>query len=104
MANDLERLKNERNEFLASIAHELSTPLTYLIGYSKVAMRKGLSEEERKHYLEIIDEESNRMKDLVKNLLDLARMDETSFTVSKEYFWASSFWKIFVSWLCRLMK
>nr|WP_285842624.1 HAMP domain-containing sensor histidine kinase [Ureibacillus chungkukjangi] len=91
LANDLERLKNERNEFLASIAHELSTPLTYLIGYSKVAMRKGLSEEERKHYLEIIDEESNRMKDLVKNLLDLARMDETSFTVSKEYFWASSF-------------
>ncbi|WP_237658452.1 sensor histidine kinase [Ureibacillus xyleni] len=91
LANDLERLKDERNEFLASIAHELSTPLTYLIGYSKIAMRKGLSEEEREHYLEIIGEESDRMKDLVKNLLDLARMDETSFTVSKEYFWANSF-------------
>ncbi|TSI04731.1 HAMP domain-containing sensor histidine kinase [Lysinibacillus sp. BW-2-10] len=99
LANDLERLKNERNEFLASIAHELSTPLTYLIGYSKVAMRKGLSEEEREHYLEIIAEESNRMKDLVKNLLDLARMDETSFTVSKEYFWASPF----LQDLCKLV-
>ena len=91
LANDLERLKNERNEFLASIAHELSTPLTYLIGYSKVAMRKGLSEEDRNHYLEIIGEESNRMKDLVKNLLDLARMDETSFTVNKDYFDAYPF-------------
>lgn len=91
LANDLEHLKNERNEFLASIAHELSTPLTYLIGYSKVAMRKGINEKDREHYLEIIGEESNRMKDLVKNLLDLARMDETSFTVSKEYFWARPF-------------
>src|SRR5690606_8272320 len=29
LAKDLAHLKNERNEFLASIAHELSTPLTY---------------------------------------------------------------------------
>lgn len=91
LANDLERLKNERNEFLASIAHELNTPLTYLIGYSKVAIREELSEAERKYYLKIIGEESNRMKDLMKNFLDLARMDENSFTVSKENFFAKPF-------------
>lgn len=84
LASDLERLKTERNEFLASIAHELSTPLTYLIGYSKVAMRDELSDDERLHYLTIIAEESDRMKDLVRDLLDLAKMDETAFTVSKE--------------------
>jgi len=33
LATDLERMKKERNDFLASISHELSTPLTYLIGY-----------------------------------------------------------------------
>ncbi|BDH63571.1 two-component sensor histidine kinase [Lysinibacillus sp. PLM2] len=93
LAKDLAHLKNERNEFLASISHELSTPLTYLIGYSKVAMRKGLTEEERAHYLEIIAEESERMRELVKNLLDLARMDETTFTVSKEHFFARSFFE-----------
>lgn len=86
LANDLERLKAERNEFLASIAHELSTPLTYLIGYSKVAMRQGVDEKDREHYLKIIAEESDRMKELVKNLLDLAKIDENSFLVSKEYF------------------
>lgn len=99
LANDLEHIKNERNEFLASIAHELSTPLTYLIGYSKVAMRKGLTDKDREHYLEIIGEESERMKDLVKNLLDLARMDETSFTISKEYFLA----RPFIENLCKLV-
>jgi signal transduction histidine kinase len=89
----LERLKNERNEFLASIAHELSTPLTYLIGYTKVAMRKEISEEDREQYLSIIAEESERMKELVKNLLDLAKMDENTFTVSKEYFGAQTFFE-----------
>ncbi len=93
LATDLERLKTERNEFLASIAHELSTPLTYLIGYSKVAMRQEVDDKERKHYLAIIAEESDRMKDLVKNLLDLAKMDETTFTVSKESFWVRPFFE-----------
>ncbi|GLB57199.1 two-component sensor histidine kinase [Sporosarcina sp. NCCP-2378] len=91
LANDLERLKGERNEFLASVAHELSTPLTYLIGYSKVAMRPEVDEKERKYYLEIIKEESNRMKDLVKNLLDLAKMDENTFTVTKSSFFVRPF-------------
>lgn len=86
LANDLERLKAERNEFLASIAHELSTPLTYLIGYSKVAMRQEVNERDRAYYLEIIAEESDRMKELVKNLLDLAKIDETTFTITKEVF------------------
>lgn len=99
LANDLKRLKKERNEFLASISHELSTPLTYLIGYSKVAMRDGLSDKERDHYLEIIAEESNKMKDLVKNLLDLARMDANSFTVTKEYFSA----QLFFDGICKLV-
>lgn len=93
LANDLERLKTERNEFLASIAHELRTPLTYLIGYSTVAMRPGLNEKDRKQYLAIIAEESERMKELVKNLLDLAKMDENTFTVSKEYFIVRPFLK-----------
>nr|WP_285842616.1 HAMP domain-containing sensor histidine kinase [Ureibacillus chungkukjangi] len=91
LAEDLERLKKERNEFLASISHELSTPLTYLIGYAKVAMRKELNEKDREHYLSIIAEEAEGMKDLVKNLLDLARIDENSFTVTKEYFWSQPF-------------
>ncbi|MGE7021256.1 sensor histidine kinase [Solibacillus cecembensis] len=91
LANDLERLKLERNEFLASISHELSTPLTYLIGYSKVMSRGNLTEQERQQYLEIIVEESNRMKELMKNLLDLARMDENSFTVKKAFFAARPF-------------
>lgn len=93
LANDLARLKKERNEFLASVAHELSTPLTYLIGYTKVASRSDISEEERRYYLSILTEESERLKELVKNLLDLAKMDENSFTITKSFFWADAYFQ-----------
>jgi len=91
LASDLEQVKKNRIEFLAAISHELRTPLTYLSGYSKVAMRSELNGEERQKYLAIIDEEAMRMTDLVKNLFDLAKMDETSFTVSKQRFEANPF-------------
>lgn len=84
LASDLERVKKDRMEFLASISHELHTPLTYLSGYSKVAMRSELNDEERKKYLSIIDEESLRMTKLVKNLFDMAKMDDNNFSVSKQ--------------------
>ncbi|ARK24435.1 two-component sensor histidine kinase [Sporosarcina sp. P37] len=91
LATDLEKMKTERNEFLASVSHELSTPLTYLIGYLKVAMREELSDGKRNHYLQIIAEESNRMKDLVKDLMELAKMDEVTFTVTRSQFSAQEF-------------
>jgi len=83
LASDLERIKKNRTEFLASISHELRTPLTYLAGYSTIAMRTDLVEE-REQYLTIINEEASRLTDLVKDLFDLAKMDETSFDVNKE--------------------
>lgn len=91
LASDLERVKKDRIEFLASISHELRTPLTYLSGYSRVAMRAELNGDDRQKYLLIIDEESIRLTELVKNLFDLAKMDETSFTVSKQLFQAMPF-------------
>ncbi|MGF6949015.1 signal transduction histidine kinase [Neobacillus sp. B4I6] len=65
LANDLNYLKQERNEFLASISHELRTPLTYINGYANVAKRKELDETDRIKYLDIIQEESQRVSGLL---------------------------------------
>lgn len=91
LSDDLSRVKRERNEFLASVSHEMGTPLTYLIGYAKVAKRSGLNDAERADYLSIIEEEAGRLKTLVKNLMDLAQMDEMTFTVTKSEFSAAGF-------------
>jgi signal transduction histidine kinase len=84
LANDLEYLKKERNEFLAGISHELRTPLTYVKGYADIARRPNITEEERNRYLSIIYEEAEHMQKLVKDLFELAKMDQHSFEIQKE--------------------
>jgi two-component system, OmpR family, sensor histidine kinase ArlS len=84
LANDLNYLKQERNEFLASISHELRTPLTYINGYADIARRKNLDEIDRVHYLDIIKEESQRVSSLLKELFDLAKLDQNTFSINKE--------------------
>ncbi|TQS72234.1 HAMP domain-containing histidine kinase [Ornithinibacillus gellani] len=84
LSSDLERLKKDRNEFLASISHELRTPLTYIKGYADLISKRDFSDEEQKEYLYIIQEETERVTVLVKNLFDLAKMDENTFVIYPE--------------------
>lgn len=84
LAHDLNYLKQERNDFLASISHELRTPLTYIQGYADIAKRKELNEADRVRYLNIICEESERVSRLLKELFDLAKLDQNTFTIKTE--------------------
>jgi signal transduction histidine kinase len=84
LSNELHRLKQERNEFLSSISHELQTPLMYLKGYADVAKRSFNSEEERNNHLTIIQEEAQRLSQLVKDLFQLARLDQHTFLIQKQ--------------------
>jgi two-component system sensor histidine kinase ArlS len=84
LASELELLKNERNEFLASISHELRTPLTYIKGYAEIAQRQDTVAEDRTKYLAIIHEEAVKLAKLVKELFHLAKMDENNFSIEKE--------------------
>lgn len=83
LARDLELLKTERNEFLASISHELRTPLTYIKGYAEIAKRPELDAAERDQYLTIIHEEAMKLAQLIKELFNLAKLDENTFSVDK---------------------
>jgi two-component system, OmpR family, sensor histidine kinase ArlS len=93
LANDLNYLKQERNEFLASISHELRTPLTYISGYADIARRKNLDEKDRVQYLNIIQEESQRVSSLLKELFDLAKLDQNTFSINKEQVNLSNFFQ-----------
>lgn len=84
LSDNLERLKKDRNEFLSSISHDLRTPLTYLKGYADVATRPNLTNDQRNEYLNIIKEEAENVAELVKNLFELAKMDENQFTIHKQ--------------------
>lgn len=84
LAHSLHHYESTRNEFLADISHELRTPLTYIKGYSEV-LSKGMvkDEEEKTQYLQFIHEEAARMQKMVKDLMDLSRLEEGSFFLNK---------------------
>ncbi|MCD2137793.1 HAMP domain-containing sensor histidine kinase [Salinicoccus halitifaciens] len=84
LSKDLERLKNERNEFLGSISHELRTPLTYMKGYMDIINRQDTTTESRKQYIKIIQEETTHLAGLIQNLFELAKIDYNEFAIKKE--------------------
>ncbi|WP_082235465.1 sensor histidine kinase [Halobacillus massiliensis] len=84
LSEDLERIKQERNDFLSSIAHELRTPLTYLKGYADIASREQTAEVDRRKYLEIIKEETESLTSMIHQLFQLAKMDENTFAINPQ--------------------
>lgn len=70
------RLEKLRKDFVANVSHELRTPLSMLQGYSEALLDDIVTTPEEKHDLaQVIYDESLRMGRLVKDLLDLARME-----------------------------
>lgn len=84
LSTDLQAIKKNRTDFLSSVSHELRTPLTYVMGYTRVARRPDTGAEEQANYLQIIEEEAQRLTLLVEDLFDLAQLDDPGFRIVKE--------------------
>lgn len=86
MAEELDKLEEMRKGFIADVSHELRTPLTLIKGYVKGIMDVELSEERRREYLDIISKETDRLSELINNLLDLSKMESGKNLFQKEKF------------------
>lgn len=70
------RVDKLRKDFVANVSHEIRTPLSMVQGYSEALLDDiAASPEERRELVQVIHDESLRMGRLVKDLLDLARME-----------------------------
>jgi signal transduction histidine kinase len=75
MANELGSMENLRQDFIANVSHEIQSPLTSISGFAELLHNNELTDEERKHYLDIIEAESKRLSKLSDNLLKLSSLD-----------------------------
>lgn len=75
MAAGLSQLEEMRQEFISNVSHEIQSPLTSIRGFVQALRSDSLSVEQRRHYLNIIETESNRLSSLSDNLLKLASLE-----------------------------
>jgi two-component system sensor histidine kinase KdpD len=76
-----------RSALLASVSHDLRTPLAAISGAASTLLRAAgtLSAENRTELLQSIDEEAGRLNRFVANLLDMTRLEAGAVTIHKEW-------------------
>ncbi len=76
LESDIEKLSKVddlRRQFLASVSHELKTPLSIIRSYAE-SIKMGIVEDEKEEYLDTIIEETDRLNDMVRNLTNTFKM------------------------------
>ena len=70
------RLERLQDDFVATVSHELRTPLGFIKGYATTLLREDINWDEatRSEFLTIIDDEADRLRELIDNLLDSSRL------------------------------
>ncbi len=82
--NELERgieekskIDEMRKKFISDVSHELKTPIALIQGYAEGLLENvNEDEESRKFYAEVIIDESNKMDKMVKELLELMKLEQ----------------------------
>ena len=72
---ELERTDSMRRDFVANVSHELKTPLTVLSGFLETMRELPLDQADRERYLELMDQQASRMRNIVDDLLVLAKLE-----------------------------
>ena len=81
MAEKLQKAEAAERDFLLSVSHELKTPLTAIDGYAELLTDGAVKGEEAGP---VLANESSRLRRLVSDLLDLARMSQSAFAIRTE--------------------
>jgi len=81
-----EQAKSERlkTELITNVSHDLRTPLTSIITYTDLLKNPEITEEERKRYIEILENKSQRLKTLIEDLFEVSKMSSGNVELKKE--------------------
>jgi two-component system phosphate regulon sensor histidine kinase PhoR len=80
---ELRRLEKVRQDFVANVSHELRTPVASIKGYAETLLSGAMDDKQAlKEFLGIIHENSDRLVNLINDLLDLARIESGRMNIS----------------------
>jgi len=73
----LRQLENVRRDFVANVSHELRTPVTSIRGFVETLLDGALEKpEDARHFLDIIATQTDRLRAIIDDLLELSRIEE----------------------------
>lgn len=79
-------IARQQNNFMLSVTHELKTPIAASKLYAQTLLKHNLSEEKQKELLLKTIEESNRLENLVEQLLTAARLEQSHIEIHRQPF------------------
>ncbi|HVX25640.1 MAG TPA: HAMP domain-containing sensor histidine kinase [Parafilimonas sp.] len=93
LSYNIERLKQteqERKDFIATISHDLRTPLSVAKGYAETALDKmhhgEINKPELDGFIQLVHKKLQQIEIMVQDLFELSRMESVHFTLNKEPF------------------
>lgn len=87
MVKELDGIELFRNDFINNFSHEFKTPIVSIRGFAKEIQYGDLDEEQRREYLKIIVEESDRLSKLSGSILELSKLENQQIVTDKAEFY-----------------
>ncbi|OOL99969.1 alkaline phosphatase synthesis sensor protein PhoR [Clostridium acetobutylicum] len=81
---DIRKLENMRTQFVANVSHELKTPLTSIKGFAET-LRYVEDDNQKGEFLDIIDDEVDRLTRLISDILTLSDIEIRPFMKKEEF-------------------
>ena len=72
-----------KTELITNVSHDLKTPLTSIITYVDLLKREELNNEKAQNYVAILDEKTNRLKQLIEDLVEASKASSGNLAVTK---------------------
>lgn len=87
MAEYLEKSEQLRSEFVANLSHELKTPMTTISGFADGILDGTIPKDDQDKYLAIISSETKRLSRLVRQMLEMSRIQsvDTAALLSRSF-------------------
>lgn len=82
---EIRRLEKMRSDFVANVSHELRTPITSIKGFTETLLDGAMQDEETcRNFLQIISDESERLYRMIRDILDLSKIEQKRIPLQKE--------------------
>jgi PAS domain S-box-containing protein len=73
-----------KSSFLANISHEIRTPLNAVVGFANLLLADNLSQDAREDYIEHINYNSEKLLQIIGDIIDLSRLESSQIEISYE--------------------